>query len=93
MAVKNRELSWSLSKARTFEECPRRYYYHHYFAKAGYSTDAPEEARLALEMRYIKGLDMWVGEVVHETIQWVLEQAKNGIIPTWTAPFHSWWRR
>lgn len=82
IAVKPKELSWSLSKARMFEECPRRYYYHYYFAKIGYAPDAPEEARLALEMRHIKGLDMWVGEVVHATIQWVLEQAQGGVMPS-----------
>lgn len=81
MAVKAKELSWSLSKARTFEECPRRYYLHHYLAKWGYSPDAPEDARRALEMRNIKGLDMWVGEVVHSTIQWALEQIRDGTPP------------
>jgi len=82
MPGKVRELGWSLSRARMFEECPRRYYYHYYFCQAGYAPDAPEEARLALEMRSVKGLDMWVGEVVHETIQWALEQARSGAIPS-----------
>ena len=76
------ELSWSLSKARIFEECPRRFYYQYYFSQVGYAPDAPEEARLALEMKRIKGLDMWVGEVVHQTIQWALEQTHLGKAPT-----------
>ncbi len=82
MATKSRELGWSLSKARMFEECPRRYYYSNYFSKSGYAYDAPDEAKLALEMRSIKGLDMWVGEIVHATIQWILEQVKDGVLPT-----------
>ena len=82
MAGKVRELSWSLSKARTFEECPRRFYYHYYYAQAGYAPGAPEDARLALEMKRIKGLDMWIGEVVHQTIQWALEQAQGGQVPS-----------
>ena len=82
MSSKVRELSWSLSRAKMFETCPRCFYYHYYFAQAGYSPDAPEEARLALEMKRIKGLDMWVGEIVHDTIQWALEQAKTGHIVT-----------
>jgi len=65
-----------------FEECPRRYYYNYYFCQAGYSPDAPEEARLALEMKRIQHLDMWVGDVVHATIQWALEQGRNGRIPS-----------
>lgn len=82
MAGKTRELSWSLSRGRMFEECPRRFYYHYYFAQAGFAPDAPEEAQLALEMKRIKGLDMWVGEVVHETIRWALEQTQAGRIPS-----------
>ena len=82
MSPRVKELSWSLSRARTFEECPRRLYLHSYLSQAGYSPDAPEEARRALEMRSIKSLDMWVGEIVHGTIQWALEQAREGSIPT-----------
>ena len=63
-----------------FHECPRRFYYSYYFAKIGFAPDAPEEAILALEMKGIKGLDMWVGEIVHQVIQWMLEQAKAGSI-------------
>jgi hypothetical protein len=33
-------------------------------------------------MSRIKGMDMWVGEIVHQTIQWALEQSKSGQIPT-----------
>jgi len=65
-----------------FDECPRRFYFHYYFSQAGYAPDAPEEAKLALEMKRIKGLDMWIGEVVHQTIQWALEQAKAGAVPS-----------
>lgn len=82
MAVKTKEQSWSLSRARMFEECPRRYYYHWHYSQFGYTPDAPEDMRLAYEMRQIKGLDMWVGEVVHQTIQWVLEESRNGSIPS-----------
>lgn len=82
VAVKTRELSWSISRARMFEECPRRYYYQWYFSKLGIYPDAPEEAVLAAEMAQIKGIDMWAGEVVHQVIQWTLEQTQLGYIPT-----------
>ncbi|MDI6828181.1 MAG: PD-(D/E)XK nuclease family protein, partial [Armatimonadota bacterium] len=78
--AKMKELSWSLSRARMFEECPRRFYYNFYLAPQGYSQDSPEEAKRAYEMKLIKSLDMWVGEVVHQTIQWMLEQARVGTI-------------
>lgn len=82
MVATKRELSWSLSRARMFQECARRYYYHSYLAKAGYVHDAPADAGYALEMRSLKGLDMWVGEIVHEVIQWTLEQARTGALPS-----------
>lgn len=79
---RTRELSWSLSRARLFGECPRRFYYANYFAKLARFDDAPETARLAAEMARIKGLDMWAGEIVHGTIQWALERIKDGSIPS-----------
>lgn len=80
--MKQKELAWSLSRGRMFEECPRRYYYHYYMAGTGYAPDAPEEAKLALEMKRLKGLDMWVGEVVHSTIQRALELSRTGDPPS-----------
>ncbi|MHB0912612.1 MAG: PD-(D/E)XK nuclease family protein [Armatimonadota bacterium] len=77
-----RELSWSLSKARTFEACPRRYYYQYYLAAQKYPADAPEEVRLACEMKRIKGLDMWAGEVVHRAVESALTSARDGVPPS-----------
>lgn len=66
-----------------FEECPRRYYYHYHFAtQAGSYLIPSDELKLAAEMRRIKTLDMWVGEVVHEAIQWTLEQIGMGNAPS-----------
>lgn len=82
MSDHKKEKSWSLTRARTFHECPRRFYFQYYYSKSGYAYDAPEDARLSLEMSRIKGMDMWVGEIVHQTIQWALEQSKSGQIPS-----------
>jgi hypothetical protein len=82
MPFNKKEIAWSLSKARMFEECRRRFYLHYYLAKLGNLTDPPPDAHLALEMKNIKGLDMWVGEVVHATIQWALELVKLGMTPS-----------
>jgi hypothetical protein len=80
---KVKELSWSLSKNKMFEQCPRRYYYHYHFApQAKYCSDASEDLRLAGEMRCIKSLDMWVGEIVHGAIQWTLELINCGKAPS-----------
>ncbi|MGB9587295.1 MAG: PD-(D/E)XK nuclease family protein [Armatimonadota bacterium] len=81
MTNRAREPKWSLTRSRMFEECPRRYYYYYHFApQAGSHPD--DELRLAAEMRRIKTLDMWVGEVVHEAIQWTLEHIGTGNAPS-----------
>lgn len=82
MSDNKKEKSWSLTRARMFHECPRRFYYQYHYSKSGFAYDAPEDAQLALEMSRIKGMDMWVGEIVHQTIQWALEQSKSGQIPS-----------
>ena len=82
MAGKTKELSWSLTKARMFDDCPRRYYYHYYMAQKYYSSDTPEDIRLASEMKPIQSLDMWAGDVVHQTIQWGFEQSRAGALIT-----------
>jgi len=65
-----------------FQECPRRLFYQSYLAKMGRYPDVPDEVRLAAEMARIKSLDMWAGEVVHQAIQWVLENTRAGTIPS-----------
>lgn len=81
MYNKPKEHGWSLSKARTFNECPRRYYFQYYYSKNGYEPDPQHDAVLALEMSTIQTMDMWLGECVHKTIEWILNHSKTEGIP------------
>ena len=39
------EFSWSISRARTFKDCPRKYWFHYYGSWGGWEPDADPEAR------------------------------------------------
>lgn len=77
-----KENTWSLTRARIFYECPRRYYYQYHYARIGFGHDIPQDAVLASEMSSIQSMDMWVGDVVHQTIEWILQLCKSGDMPS-----------
>lgn len=58
--AKGGQLSWSISRHETFTTC-RRKYYHNYYA----SFEVGEIDRL----KKLSNLDLWVGNLVHDTIE------------------------
>jgi len=60
--------SWSLSRHTTFATCRRRYYFSYYAAQQD-----PEIRRL----KGLSALPLWVGSVVHETIERFLKTASG----------------
>jgi CRISPR/Cas system-associated exonuclease Cas4 (RecB family) len=70
--------SWSVSRDRLFTECRRAYYYHYYGAWGGWERDAPELAKKTYLLKNMHSIDTWVGDVVHQTIKWVLENKAAG---------------
>ncbi len=70
---KNR-LSWSKSRDESFRECPRKYYYHYYGSWGGWGREAPAKTRLLYLLKNLKSRHMWLGEVVHHTIEDALKQ-------------------
>jgi len=70
--------SWSVSRDRLFNECRRAYYYHYYGAWGGWERDAPESVRKAYLLKNMHSIDTWIGDVVHQTIKWVLENKAAG---------------
>ena len=70
---KNR-LSWSKSRDESFRECPRKYYYHYYGSWGGWAREAPAKTRLLYLLKNLKSRHMWLGEVVHHTIEDALKQ-------------------
>lgn len=62
-------LSWSKSRDETFRECPRRYYYHYYASWGGWNRQGDPKTRQFYILKNLKSRHMWLGEVVHHTIE------------------------
>lgn len=61
--------SWSKSRDEKFRECPRQYYYHHYASWGGWDRAAAPKVREVYVLKNLKSRHMWLGEVVHHTIE------------------------
>lgn len=61
--------SWSKSRDEKFRECPRQYYLHHYGSWGGWDRGAPPRVRELYILKNLKSRHMWIGEIVHHTIE------------------------
>ena len=73
--IKN-ELSWSFSRQQLFNRCQRAYFYHYYQSFGGWEYSAPLEAKQAYLLKNIISIDQWIGQVVHKTIEEILNNFK-----------------
>lgn len=75
---------WSVSRDRTFRECPRQYWFNHYGFWGGWNYDADPRARDIYVLKQLKSRSTWVGEVVHDCIKHSIENLSRGIpvLPT-----------
>jgi hypothetical protein len=71
--------AWSVSRDRTFRECPRQYWFNHYGFWGGWEWEADPRSRELYVLKQLKSRPMWVGEVVHECIRHSLENLSRGI--------------
>ncbi len=67
------QLTWSFSRNRLFIECRRAYYYHYYASWGGWDAGADEFHRKAYILKNIRTIDIWIGDIVHQVIKWILE--------------------
>ena len=77
------KLSWSHSRRRTFQECPRKYFYHYYESNASREPDASETSVLAYRLKNLTSLALEVGAALHEAASTAIDQARSGVpVPT-----------
>ena len=77
------KLSWSHSRRRTFQECPRKYFYHYYESNASREPDASETSVLAYRLKNLTSLGLEVGAALHEAASTAIDQARSGVpVPT-----------
>ncbi len=63
------ELSWSTSRARTFDSCRRKYYYDYYLSWLGWGRNADPERRSAYLLKKMTRMPMFAGDIVHRAIE------------------------
>lgn len=62
------ELSWSPSRARTFNGCRRSYYYTYYLMWNGWSWSAPDLRKTVYKLKKATRMPFVAGDVVHRAI-------------------------
>ena len=73
------EFSWSISRDRVFQTCPRQYYFNYYGYWGGWEIHAPQRTRQIYVLKNLKNRFMWAGEKVHNCIHHTLTNLRRGI--------------
>lgn len=77
MAIQH-ELSWSASRAGTFDSCKRRYYFDYYLSWLGWGNNAAAPRRQAYLLKKMTRMPMLAGDLVHQAIEaWLKERQKG----------------
>ncbi len=79
MSTFKNEFSWSISRDRAFQTCPRQYYFNYYGYWGGWETDASERTRQIYILKNLKNRYMWAGAKVHSCIKHTLINLQRGI--------------
>ena len=58
------EFSWSISRQRKLDQCPRAYFYQYYLGWNGWLAEAPTEARVAYRLGKLTSLDALLGQQI-----------------------------
>ena len=77
--VLKNDFRWSVSRDRTFRECPRQYWFNHYGFWGGWEYDVEARTRDIYVLKQLKSRPTWVGEVVHDCIRHSIENLARGI--------------
>ena len=79
MSTFKNEFSWSISRDRVFQTCPRQYYFNYYGYWGGRENAAPERTRQIYILKQLQNRYMWAGAKVHDCINHTLTNLQRGI--------------
>ena len=79
MSTFKNEFSWSISRDRVFQICPRQYYFNYYGYWGGWENAAPERTRQVYILKQLQNRYMWAGAKVHDCINHSLTNLQRGI--------------
>jgi len=70
--------SWSVSRKKEFDFCPRHYYWRRYGSWGGSSAKAGPEAREAFILKHVTSLSHYVGSIIHRACARFWREAQKG---------------
>ena len=84
MAYEYRELpefSWSPSRQRLLDDCPRAYFYRYYLSWNGWLDDPPADSREAYRLDKLTGFDALFGLEIDKRARELERCARQGLAP------------
>jgi len=69
--------AWSESRIKTLRECMKKYYYTYCLSWGGWQSSAPQERRRAYMLKNLTNMPMFVGSVVHDTIEMIIKEGRK----------------
>lgn len=73
------EFSWSISRQRLLEQCPRAYFFRYYAGWNGWFREAPKRSRLAYRLSKLTSLDALFGQEMDERAREIERAAREGL--------------
>ncbi len=77
--ARTNDFRWSVSRDRTFRECPRQYWFNYYGYWSGWEYDADPRTREIYTLKSLKARPTWIGEVVHDCIRHSIENLARSV--------------
>ncbi len=78
-----REFSWSLSRKRIFDRCPRAYCYHYYGSWGGWDSYGSEKSKLLYRLKNMQDIDSWAETAFRKSLEAALNE--NRLSPEYLA--------
>jgi hypothetical protein len=75
------EFSWSPSRQRQLDDCPRAYFYRYYLSWNGWLDDAPADSREAYRLGKLTGFDALLGLEIDRRAADLERAARTGATP------------
>lgn len=74
-----REFSWSFTRYRIFERCPRAYYFHYYGSWGGWDFNAHEKTKLLYRLKNLQDINIFVWNIFRESLFNIFNEQKLNI--------------
>lgn len=72
------DFSWSISKAESFTDCKRHYYYENYYSWSGGDWDATESRRQAFRLKSMTRIPNLAGDILRRVIANYFHEKSDG---------------